>query len=250
MKILTSIIFTFTFLFISAWNKSVDLSNGAINAQMIVQGYEWGPAVPKVIIQFSDLVKDYTKDTFIVKTGGVQREIIDVYNCDVNGVKQKKETNYLAIKMKVNTIFIEFLNASMGDASPFAYDFMTGRNIWADTFELELDLAESKTFKVGDTEYGNENEWTTYTENLMENYIVPETADWEKDSFTFEDITLQRASFTPKGAKTDGVKNPLIIWLHGAGEGGIDIDITLLGNEVTALAKKDIQKYFIIDTQI
>ncbi|OUM56816.1 hypothetical protein PIROE2DRAFT_18420, partial [Piromyces sp. E2] len=204
MKSLTTILYSFTLLIISAWGMSIEYPKGAINAQMVVQGYEWGPAVPKVVVAFDDLVSGFTKDTFLVKTGGSPREIIDVYNADANGVRQQYETNYLAIEMKVNTIYIEFLGASMGDANPFAYDMATGRNIWASDFELELDLAPNMTFMVGETEYG---------------------------------------------AETDGVKNPLIIWLHGAGEGGVDIDIALLGNEVIALAKEGIQKYFINDEQ-
>ena len=36
----------------------------------------------------------------------------------------------------------------------------------------------------------------------------------------------------------------MIIWLHGQGEGGRDVDIALLGNEVCALAWDEIQSYF------
>ena len=45
--------------------------------------------------------------------------------------------------------------------------------------------------------------------------------------------------------KDDGKKNPLVIWLHGAGEGGTDPSINILGNQVTNLAKPLIQNYFI-----
>ena len=37
---------------------------------------------------------------------------------------------------------------------------------------------------------------------------------------------------------------PLIIWLHGAGEGGTDPTITVLGNRVTALTEETVQTYF------
>ena len=58
-----------------------------------------------------------------------------------------------------------------------------------------------------------------------------------------EELTLQYATYEPESLK-NGKKNPLIIWLHGQGEGGTDTDITLLGNEVVALAKDDIQSHF------
>jgi len=261
------LLYVFAFFTLEAWGKCAIDKNGkiilkkpgkhhtkpqppaekakyAVGAQMYVQGYEWGPAIPKVIVEFEDKVSGFDKDTFVLKTGDAARVILDAYNVDENGKQKKNPTNYVAFDLKVGTVFIEFLGASMGDASPFAYDFVTGRNNWPETFNLDLDLAEGKSFKVGKTVYGKDNAFKTFTKNLMENYVVPETADWEKDKFTLDDITLQRASFTPKGAKEDGVKNPLIIWLHGAGEGGIDVDITLLGNEVIALAKEGIQKYF------
>lgn len=57
----------------------------------------------------------------------------------------------------------------------------------------------------------------------------------------FGDITLQYANYSPK---QDDKKNPLIIWLHGMGEGGEDPDLVLLGNKVTNLAKDPIQSYF------
>ena len=45
--------------------------------------------------------------------------------------------------------------------------------------------------------------------------------------------TLHYASYTPRS--TSQGKRPLVIWLHGAGEGGEDPSIVLLGNQVTAL---------------
>ena len=40
----------------------------------------------------------------------------------------------------------------------------------------------------------------------------------------------------------DGEKHALVIWLHGAGEGGNDPRLNTLGNEVTALFGDDFQK--------
>jgi len=218
-----------------------------VDAQMFVQGYEWGPAVPKIIVQFDDEVTGFDKETFVIKTANSTRVIIDAYNADAKGNKVNSASDIVAFDLKVNTVFIEFMNASFGDSSPFSYDVITGLNSWAPEFLLELDLAEGKTFKIANYEYGKENKFETYKKNLMENFRTPETEAWEKDSFTSGKFTLQRTFFTPEGAKTDGVKNPLVIWLHGAGEGGDDTRIVLLGNEVVSLAKEDIQKYFTTD---
>src|SRR5699024_10804790 len=57
----------------------------------------------------------------------------------------------------------------------------------------------------------------------------------------YGDINLTYASFTPDTKKS---KRPLIILLHGAGEGGTDSRIALYGNKVVALASEKIQSYF------
>ena len=61
---------------------------------------------------------------------------------------------------------------------------------------------------------------------------------------TIGDETLTYASYEPWSLKGDGVKNPLVIWLHGGGEGGLDVSITLLGNEVVSLIRPEIQNHF------
>lgn len=245
-----------TLLSLSVWGRTIKkcvpkkphtpsvTSKNAVSAQMIVQGYEWGPAIPKIIVEFEDNVTGFDKNTFAVKTDSAERQIINAYNSNEFGDKQEGPSKYLALELVVKTSINPFLGVSMGDASPFVYDFETGRNSWATSFNLDLDLVENKTFKVGKYVYGKGNDFKTFTYNLAENYVCPETQPWDKDSFTADNITLQRASFTPEGAESDSGKNPLVIWLHGAGEGGRDLDITLLGNEVIALADEGIQKYF------
>jgi predicted peptidase len=36
-------------------------------------------------------------------------------------------------------------------------------------------------------------------------------------------VTLTWASYEPWSLKGDGAANPLVIWLHGGGEGGVDV---------------------------
>jgi predicted peptidase len=234
-------------LFTLAWSQILDNTaeiqdyasetpKKVVDAVMIVQGYEWGPGVPKIIVEFSDAVSGFDKDTFLVKTGGSNREVLDAYSTDADGIKQTDDTNYVTFEFTVS-----------GDASnPFAFDMKTFLNNWSDPYKLELSLAKKKSFNIGETEFNADNPFT-FQMNLAGKYIIPETATWKKDSYKKGKYTLQRASFTPKGAEADGVKNPLIIWLHGAGEGGVDPDIVLLGNEVVALARDEIQKYFTSD---
>ncbi|MFT8347563.1 prolyl oligopeptidase family serine peptidase [Clostridium saccharoperbutylacetonicum] len=56
-----------------------------------------------------------------------------------------------------------------------------------------------------------------------------------------DNVTLTFADYVPK---EDNNKNPLIIWLHGLGEGGTDPTATISGNKACNFASEKIQKYF------
>ena len=65
--------------------------------------------------------------------------------------------------------------------------------------------------------------------------ISPELNSWQND-----ESTLKYGWFTPKHEA--GQKLPLIIWLHGAGEGGNDPLVAYTGNRVTALSSPKVQR--------
>lgn len=56
----------------------------------------------------------------------------------------------------------------------------------------------------------------------------------------FEKEPLNYGYFIPKA----GGKRPLIVWLHGAGEGGLDPTIAYTGNKVVRLASSEVQELF------
>lgn len=218
----------------------------AAGAQFVVQGYEWGPAIPKVIVQFKDYVSEVNKDTFAVsmKTGysNAKRTVTDAYVCDEKGEKTTGMSKYAAIEMSVKS----------NEASPFTYDQTKQCNMWTEKIPVTITVNKDKSFKVGSTNAVTYESGDKYAfDATKDNRLVPQTATWTKDTVNYKegskDITLTRASWAPKDATTDSGKNPLVIWLHGGGEGGTDIDIALLGNEVTALTtdnSTNVQHYF------
>ena len=211
-------------------------------AYIIVQGYEWGPAIPKIVLEFSEDVSGFANDTFEVAFGTAKRTVKEVYNSDADGHKADGAGKFLTIEMAVKS----------SEASPFAYDMEKNANTWAESVDFKVTVAQGKSFTVGGTGYkaGDACSYSAKAEDRK----VPQTASWVKDTVEYKeegkDITLTRAAWAPEGADTDSGKNPLIIWLHGMGEGGTDIDIDLLGNEVTALTTENetnVQKYFAVD---
>lgn len=215
----------------------------AEKTSIVVSGHEWGPAVNAVVVKFKNKVSGVTKDTFSITTSGKKRTVLDAYCSDANGKKVTGESEYITIEMAQPNV-----STWGAEASPFTYDQSTSRNTWSAKYTVKLTVAKGQSFKAGSTKY-EEKDWFNYDVTSAADRIVPQTATWEKDTYTHTEgnIALSRASWTPEGAAADGVKNPLIIWLHGMGEGGTDIDIDLLGNEVTGLTSDNttnVQHYF------
>ena len=221
-------------------------------ANIVVHGYEGGPTVDGIILKLDGNVSDVTKDTFTVKTGNDKRTVTDAYVSDEKGEKTSSASAYLTIKMKYEASAHNWGGYKSANVlgNPFTYNNM---NTWSASFSFTVTVAEGKSFKAGNKTYESGDK-AAYTVSKAEERLVPQTASWKKDTVEYKedgkDITLQRASWAPAGAESDSGKNPLVIWLHGAGEGGTDIDIDLLGNEVTALTSENetnVQSYFAKD---
>ena len=96
---------------------------------------------------------------------------------------------------------------------------------------------------------GLENAIECKTDKALKDFLS-EADYFNKGTFTGKSTgkpgeeTLTYAAYEPWSLKGDGKANPLVIWLHGGGEGGVDVSITLLGNEVVSLIRPEIQSHF------
>ncbi|MEL6718324.1 MAG: prolyl oligopeptidase family serine peptidase, partial [Bacteroidota bacterium] len=79
--------------------------------------------------------------------------------------------------------------------------------------------------------------------NKEKRRILPLVDQFDLDAkFKYNDqLTMSYASYKPN---TENKKIPLIIWLHGGGEGGYDPTIPLLANRAANYASEEIQTYF------
>lgn len=68
----------------------------------------------------------------------------------------------------------------------------------------------------------------------------PQTKRWAHGRSSYVQLPLQFGYYSPDTEDT----RPLIIWLHGAGEGGQDPRTAYMGNNVVALSSSKIQEYF------
>ena len=207
---------------------------------MVVEGYDWGPSVSKVVIQLDGKVspKYLDKAKFEVEvsyqgwfgTTTGARTITKMYLSDEKGNAVEKKSEYITLELEVGPAIAESI--------PFYYDYTTGVNVWADPYAYTITLAQGAELVVAGDVY------TTADIKTLAGKISPDADVFNSYSKEYEGITLNYAAYEPKELKNDKVKNALIIWLHGAGEGGTDTDITILGNRVTTLAKDPIQSYF------
>ena len=222
-----------------------------VTFDMIVGSYAGGPAIEKAVIHFNDAIdaSALTDDLFKVSFTsqgwfGPQTATLGqgsgqtVYLSDADGNKvTASSANYVTIEYAVSYGTWSF----NGNLSPFTYQTV---NTWNNSTTYNLDINDGSALKIGGVDYTSLDAVTAPAE-----WTVPDLEAWDiTGTHTEGDITLTYGSYGTDAMKNDGVKNPLIIWLHGAGEGGTDPSVAILGNQVTNLAKDVIQDYFVTDT--
>ncbi len=206
----------------------------AEGATIYIGSFEWGPGVCGVIFELAEAVESVSFEGAIVNTNNNVRTVTDAYVSDAAGNPVEGASQYVTLILLTN-------NSVNGN--PFNYDFMnTMQNNWAPSYPvIACFTAGEKTVGFnGDcinSRIAPEAEVFANRGEFTGDYVNPVTGETES-------ITLHYAAYEPEDLVNDGVKNPLIIWLHGQGEGGVDPDITIMGNEVSSLAQQPIQGYF------
>lgn len=198
--------------------------------KLVIEGFDWGPAVSKVILPVNQAPKDLNLADFEVyvsrssslgeipaaQTSG-KRTVVYSYPSDENG-NRMEEGKHLTLVLAVAP------NLAIG--SPIQYLRMGNRasNVWID---YTLTVVHAKSGQIWNEESGR---------------IRPIVDEFDlKGTFTHEGTALTYASFVPK---TSQEKAPLIIWLHGGGEGGTDPTIAMMGNKAFNYASPEIQVLF------
>ena len=199
-----------------------------------VTGYDWGPSVNKAILTFEKEISEVTKDLFKVEevkecNEGVQgfpRTVTNVYLSDAKGNKVKEASKNVTLELKV----------SPKEGNAFIFSSKVDKNCWTNPYLLRISLAEGKILKSGEEEVTA----VTINEKFVTKFLP--TVDRFKEGIYSKDgdISMKYAYYEPD----DDKKSPLIIWLHGVGEGGRDTTITTLGNRVGALIEDKIQNKF------
>jgi len=227
----------FSCLSFSAFSASNDAIKGTY--KIVINGYEFGPAVDKVIVKLDKKVLGITSDLFNVKetkkwyTDKPQeifdRKVTKAYLSDKDGNEIRTASDYITLELYV----------SPSDGSPLLYDFKKGFNEWNKLYYLTISLNDGKGLRAINNEVYGMSINEKYTDKIM-----PVGDKFKQSSYSSDNITLGYKYYSPE---KDKAKKPLIIWLHGMGEGGIDSNdssVALMGNRVSILGTDEIQKVF------
>lgn len=208
----------------------------------ITEGFDWGPAVSRLVLDFGIPLDAaaVSPEKFAVT---VHFENPDASTSRMDGDHRRPVTaawlsDEYGCKTPGGCIILEMPVApELKESALFYYDDKTARNKYLDMY-YKISLVESACLYTADGQRLPEIGKTECAGNI--NLIAD---DFDNDQqFSHNGIELSFASFSPPGAA--GAALPLIIWLHGAGEGGRDSRIALLGNKVVNLAAGEIQRHF------
>ncbi len=204
---------------------------GKVTIRPFVQGYEWGPGVSKLILSLEEPIVEVEVANASITTNRVERNVTRAYISN--------ETGNLVLELETTS--------AIQCGTPFIYDrYRTFHYHWVKKYPV---IIEGLHIKVNEKEFS-----LSCKQDCAKCFVTPQYDLFTmRDTYTGEyynpykkrkeELTLWRAAYEPAELK-GGEKNPLIIWLHGAGEGGEDVSIALYGNQVSALAEEKIQSYF------
>lgn len=222
----------------------------------IIEGYDWGPGISRIVIDFgrpvaaaslagtafgvrverfrpdgSGFVRVRDWATMASHDSVGERPVLAAYLSDAAGTAVRADRSpYITLALKVGPD--EEL------ANPFDFDFSDFMNKWIDprhAVAVRGALAAADGTALAPLDLGPADRTGSLTP-------VADEFDYGGASRfadpRYGNIALRYASWSPPA---DGRKHPLVVWLHGAGEGGVDPRIAVLGNRVTALARDPVQ---------
>ncbi len=198
---------------------------------VVIEGYDWGPNVSKVILSLdaTDTLADFknyavsvTRSSDCVNIPDAQksgnRTVVFAYISDSQGNRVKSG-------MYATLILAVAPNMPLGSPIQYSVGGKCRGNNWID---YKLTINDTKNNKTWNKEKSR-------IRPLLDNFDLSGKYEYEAGK------TMSYGFFKPKNRTT---KIPLIIWLHGGGEGGTDPSIAIIGNKVTNYASDDIQAYF------
>lgn len=207
---------------------------------MIEHAYDWGPAVDQLVIRLDQPVtaQGLKPEMFTVTNSNTYiqptpRVVTKVFLSDVNGkAVDSTSSKYLTLNMMVSP--------NLNVARALSYRANSG---------LSVPVKMQYQIKQNNPLYTASGQKLTKISPIQIDPKVkaPQAEVFEPEKpFTYQDkhfgtVSMNYTTFSPKNNQ----KHALVIWLHGAGEGGYDNNqVGLYGTNLVDLATNKFQKYF------
>lgn len=204
---------------------------------LCIDGYDWGPASYKVIINTgrmfsSDAInkEDFVAGTYLAakkdsgKTYGPsqsERHICAAYLCDGHGTEITGKGNFIALEFSVDP--------EDSFSNPFVFYMKPGN------------ASEVFGLKISNEKLGlSIARRSAIISPVAQKFIPGKSVSIDDDG---EKLELPYTSFILEKRPSDK-KIPLILWFHGAGEGGQNLYTPLLNAPVAKLAGEKVQSHF------
>ena len=214
-----------------------------VSYQIIVEGFDWGPGVTKLIFELDGLI---SADRVNVNDFSLQFHrqpdfvshfwrVYDIPILQNATITNAFLSNSAGVPVTTNSRFITLTILVHPDyrlgVNPFTFTL--------EFFPFEIGNTWSNPFVTFIT-WNNRRFTPTRTAR-----IIPIADEFTRDRrFEHGNVTLVYGFFTPPEAQTSN--RPLIIWLHGGSEGSKNLlagtNSVLLGSRVTQLAAPEIQR--------
>lgn len=209
-----------------------------------IGGYDWGPAVDTVYVEFSEQFDEvpneaitvsetkevvvFTDSSFSVIEETFEFEVTKTYFVDANYRETNEPTKTVGFDISVDP----------DSANPLLYSADSRRYVWSDPYYLSFKLAEDSKLVVRGAVV---NEL-----KIEQNPTNIETVsdDFDMDYFEATDGTHYEYAYYLPEEKSES----LFVWLHGGTEGAAvglentDASIPLLANKASILSKDEFQK--------
>lgn len=222
----------------------------------VTEVFDWGPSLSKLLINLGEKVnaKEVDKDTFkvyvrrVLPDGALTiAEVMKIQNTIVTLGSEARDDSDLKGYREITNAYVSDENCNPVNSGKYVViEMKVAPN---DNLGAALNWNAKNFFNAFVTaEYTiTQNKKLGKFKNLIiDNFkgnIRPIVDDFKFGHYATPDRrTLGFASFEPQNK---GQRQPLIIWLHGGGEGGnTSPSLPIMGNKATAFAQDKIQSYF------
>ena len=234
-----------------------DIASAAVPTQQpsyktVTETFDWGPSVSKVIVNLGSTVKSSELNTGMFKVH-VRRELAEGAISPVEAMREKKDAFISLGAESTSNKDIEgdrqVTKAYVSDAQGNPVD--SGEYV---TLEMAVSPTDTLGAALNFDLHTLFNNWVKQHYTITDgNRLVVDNNQGDirpqADKFKYNHKLIgihdsfPYASFEPEQASAQN-KKPLIIWLHGMGEGGNSPSLPIMGNKATQFADASIQKYF------